>query len=362
MTDCPTDEQLAQLAHGRIRGPDLDTPLERHVDACSACRKLLATVSNGSAPPTQPERGILSPGDKLGRYEIERLLAAGGMGMLYIAQDTQLRRRVALKLMRPAFGGDLGRVRLLREAQAMAALAHPNVIGVYELGEVDGRVFVAMELVEGGTLREWMKKPGSTWRDVVDLFVAAGKGLSAAHHVGVIHRDFKPENVLVSRDGTARVADFGLARPEVVATEEPPRDLPMKVTHTGTLLGTPAYMSPEQLAGRAADARSDQYSFCVCLYEALAGKRPFPADTLEELRARVTGGMPPPPKDGLVPAHVWATIARGLHPDPAQRFPDMTALLTVLAFNADVAPQRTAKGRQSPAAWWRVAERSERLP
>src|SRR6185436_8686520 len=188
--------------------------------------------------------------------------------------------------------------------------------------------------VDGGTLREWMKRPGTSWRDVVHIFAAAGQGLWAAHQNGVIHRDFKPENVLVGKDGRPRVGDFGLSRPDLIATEEPPRNLPMKVTQTWTMLGTPAYMSPEQLAGRAADAKSDQYSFCVCLYEALAGKRQFPADSLEELRARVSGGMPPPPKDGLVPAHVWAAIARGLHPDPAQRFPDMEALLTVLAFEA----------------------------
>src|SRR6185436_5637120 len=140
------------------------------------------------------------PGEKLGRYEIERLIAAGGMGMLYVAKDSQLGRRVALKLMRPSFGGDVGRMRLLREAQAMAALNHPNVLGVYELGEVDGRVFVAVELVDGGTLREWMKRPGTSWRDVVHIFAAAGQGLWAAHQNGVIHRDFKPENVLVGKD------------------------------------------------------------------------------------------------------------------------------------------------------------------
>src|SRR5882672_7893583 len=137
--NCPTDEQLAQLAYGRLQGEQL-AGMEQHLDGCTTCRQLLAVVSNGSAPLTQPERAALTAGERLGRYEIERLIAAGGMGMLYVARDTQLARRVALKLMRPAFGGDVGRMRLLREAQAMAALSHPNVIHVYELGEVDSRV------------------------------------------------------------------------------------------------------------------------------------------------------------------------------------------------------------------------------
>src|SRR5262249_40838721 len=135
--------------------------LEGHLDGCAACRSMVAAVSNGSAPYAAPERALLKPGERLGRYEIESLLAAGGMGMLFAARDTQLNRRAVLKLMRPAYGGDLGRVRLLREAQAMASLSHPNVVSVYELGESGDRVFVAMELVEGGTLRDWMKSPGS---------------------------------------------------------------------------------------------------------------------------------------------------------------------------------------------------------
>jgi serine/threonine-protein kinase len=324
----PSDETLAQMAHGRLEGADLEA-VEVHLDTCAPCRSLVAAVTNGSTPFSAPERVALQTGEKLGRYEIDVLLAAGGMGMLYTARDRLLNRRTVLKLMRPRFSGELGKVRLLREAQAMASLSHPNVVHVYELGESEGRVFVAMELVEGGTLRDWMKSPG-TWKDVVAMMVQAGKGLAAAHAAGVVHRDFKPENVLVGRDGRPRVSDFGLARPELVAEEEPPANVPMRVTQTGTMLGTPAYMSPEQLAGKPADARSDQYSFCVVLYEALAGKRPFIADTVEELRARVAGGMPPPPKDGPVPPMVWAVIARGLQPNPEKRFASMDELLEIL--------------------------------
>jgi serine/threonine-protein kinase len=339
---CPTDEALAQMASGALHGAELEA-LEHHLDGCGSCRTLLAAVTHGSAPYSPPERALLKSGERLGRYEIQALLAAGGMGMLYAARDTQLNRRVVLKLMRPAFGGDIGRVRLLREAQAMASLSHPNVVAVYELGESGERVFVAMELVEGGTLRDWMKAPG-TWKDVLAMMAQAAEGLAAAHRAGVVHRDFKPENVLVGTDGRPRVGDFGLARPELVAEEEPPKNLPMKVTHTGTMLGTPAYMSPEQLAGKPADARSDQYSFCVTLYEALTGKRPFPSESLEQLRAHVAGGMPPPPKDGPVPTHVWAALAKGLQPRPELRFPDMESLLAVLgAASAPVAAQPRMK-------------------
>jgi eukaryotic-like serine/threonine-protein kinase len=330
---CPTDDQLSALACGGVKGPQLDA-LEAHLDRCVACRQLLAAVSNGSTPAMRPtDRPTLRPGEVLGRYEIERLIGAGGMGMLYVARDPQLGRRVALKLMRPSLAAEGGRLRLLREAQSMAQLSHPNVVSVFDLGEVEGRVFVAMELLEGGTLREWMRAPRS-WKEVVAMYCEAGEGLAAAHAAGVVHRDFKPENVMMGKDQRPKVGDFGLARPELVAEEEPPlaMSLALKMTHAGAMMGTPAYMSPEQLAGQPADAKSDQYGFCVSLYEALAGQRPFPADSLEELRARVSGGMPTPPKDGLVPAHVWAAIARGLNPDPAERFADMQALLLVLRF------------------------------
>ncbi len=341
-SNCPPDDRLAALASGAVTGPEVEA-LEAHLDGCQPCRKLLAAVSNGSTPTMRPtDRPTLRPGELLGRYEIERLIGAGGMGMLYVARDPQLGRRVALKLMRPSLAAEGGRLRLLREAQAMAQLSHPNVVSVFDLGEVDGRVFVAMELLEGGTLRDWMRAPHS-WKEVVAMFCEAGEGLAAAHAAGVVHRDFKPENVMMGKDQRPKVGDFGLARPELVAEEEPPLALALalKVTHAGSMLGTPAYMSPEQLAGKPADAKSDQYGFCVSLYEALAGQRPFPADSLEELRTRVAGGMPAPPKDGLVPAHVWAAIARGLNPNPAERFPDMQALMVVLRFPP--APPQRAK-------------------
>ncbi len=344
--DCPDDNALVRLAHGRAAQDELAS-LEAHVDGCSACRQLLAAVALGSAPPSSDDRPLLRAGDRLGRYEVERLIGAGGMGVVYVAHDTRLGRRVALKLMRSAFSDDAGAARLLREAQAMARLSHPNVLNVFDLGEYEGRVFVAMELVEGGTLRDWLKPPRD-WREIVNAFVAAGEGLAAAHAAGVVHRDFKPANVVVGADGRPRVTDFGLARPGAPQSNQkalPP--VAMELTAAGSLLGTPAYMSPEQLLGKSGDARSDQYSFCVALYEALTGKRPFPSDTVEELRARIAGGPPPLPREGPVPAHVWAAIARGLQPAPEARFADMESLLGVLRLEA---PARTGVKRR-PRVW-----------
>lgn len=353
---CPTDETLAHLAQGKMSGDQL-AALESHLDRCPPCRQMLSAISAGSSPLVRPESAVLAPGERLGRYQIERLLTTGGMGVVYTARDVGLGRRVALKLMRGAFGGEAGRVRLRREAQAMAQLSHPNVASVFELGEVDGRVFLAMELVEGGTLREWMRRPRA-WREVVDMFAAAGEGLAAAHRAGLVHRDFKPENVLVGPDGRPRVADFGLSCPETVAEEKGAPSGKLTLTQAGMMLGTPAYMAPEQLRGEPADARSDQYGFCVALYEALLGKRPFPAETLDELRARVEGSLPLPPKGGRVPAHLWAALARGLQPVPSARFSDMEGLLEVLRFPESpkaIEPRRRRWGLTTAVAATAVA-------
>ena len=341
--DCPDDRLLVRFAHGGVTGEALEQ-LEAHLDACSGCRTLVAAVAAGSAPARPgPDAPVLSAGQRLGRYEVERLIGAGGMGVLYLARDTKLDRRVAVKLMRPHFADEVGRARLLREAQAMAQLSHPNVVNVFDLGEVDERVFVAMEYVEGGTLRDWLKTPRAV-EDVVAVFLQAGAGLVAAHRAGLVHRDFKPENVLLGADGRARVTDFGLARPgDVPEGHATARATgPVNLTQTGTVLGTPAYMSPEQLALKPADARSDQYSFCVALYEALAGRRPFEGRSLPEVRARMlAGGAPRPPPERMPPA-VWRAVERGLSVDPAMRFGSMQELLDALALRPRKSSARPA--------------------
>ncbi|HTE53320.1 MAG TPA: serine/threonine-protein kinase [Kofleriaceae bacterium] len=264
------------------------------------------------------------PAARLGHFEIERLLGAGGMGFVMAARDSRLGRVVALKLVRPG-AGEKSHARLLREAQALARLSHPNVVTVYEVGEVEGKVFIAMELVESGagaSLREWINE-AHPWRQVVARFLAAGRGLAAVHEMGLVHRDFKPSNVLIDRSGAVKLGDFGLvaAYPDETTTDEPGEGSPGSgptyaeqspaLTSAGARLGTPHYMAPEQVRGEPADARSDQYSFCASLHEALTGALPGQVE-------------------GPVPRPLRALLRRGLDADPARRHPTMAALLAEL--------------------------------
>jgi len=293
--------------------------------------------------PTRDERPArpaeLAPGARLGKYRLDRQLGAGGMGVVWDAHDTELDRRIALKLLARTEHAD-ARSRLVREARAMARLRHPNVITVYDAATIDGHDAIAMELVEGETLASWLGRP-RPHGEVVAKLVAAGRGLAAAHAAGLVHRDFKPHNVLVDARGRVVVTDFGLARAidSGAAGAEPPRDstaeaslprhqlgaLDSPLTATGTVLGTPAYMAPEQIEGRAADARADQFSFCVTLWEALAGTRPYPGDTMPAIVAALHTGAPAEPE--RVPRRLRSAIARGLARDPAARWPTMDALL-----------------------------------
>jgi tetratricopeptide (TPR) repeat protein len=225
--------------------------------------------------------------------------------------------------------------RLRREAQAMAQLAHPNVVAVHDVGVYEDRVFVAMEYVQGTTLAHWLAAAPRTQREILGAFIAAGRGLAAAHAAGLVHRDFKPENVMVGDDGRVRVGDFGLARPfdtRVARFAKPATDTPTDLTSTGVVVGTPLYMAPEQYLGDPADARTDQFSFCVALHGAIYGVRPFAGDTFTDLAAAVLGGkIEPTPKDVRVPGRVRDAIRRGLAQAPKDRWPSMDALLHELA-------------------------------
>ncbi|HEY3803048.1 MAG TPA: protein kinase [Kofleriaceae bacterium] len=282
-------------------------------------------------------------GDTLGRYKLERRLGEGGMGVVHCAFDPDLERRVALKVLRRSDGTDDARQRLLREARAMARLAHPNVVAVHEVGTAGDRDFVAMELIDGETLADWLRacKGRRRAHEITQAFIAAGRGLAAAHAAGLVHRDFKPHNVLCARDGRVVVTDFGLARgvEGAVALETTLRpDQPLTsspsslsgLTRTGSVLGTPAYMAPEQWDGGIVGPAADQFAFCVALWEALAGARPFHGQTLEELRANVHRGI-----DALemskVPRRLRRPLRRGLERDPAKRYPNMDALLAALS-------------------------------
>jgi serine/threonine protein kinase len=255
------------------------------------------------------------------------------MGVVVSAHDVALDRKVAIKVVRPdrlAAEPEQGRARLLREAQAMARVSHPNVLTVHEVGTVDQDVFVVMEFVEGETLAAWMAGGPRPWRDVVRMFERAGRGLAAAHRAGLIHRDFKPENVLVTADGEVRVADFGLALSPGCRSAPTATALALSLTRTGSVLGTPIYMSPEQHRGEEVDARSDQFSFCVALYEALCGCRPFAGDSSGELLAAITERRLTAPVRAVA-RWLRAAVHRGLRPLPADRWPDMEALVDALS-------------------------------
>ncbi len=315
----------------------------------SARRASDATVTHpgSGVAVTVPTTGSVSPAapamrSHLGRYVIEGLLGAGGMAAVYLARDPVLGREVALKVL-TVDDRELGAARLVREAQALARVSHPNVIQVYEVGrQADGGVFIAMERIAGVTLATWLEAPRARG-DILAVFVAAARGLAAAHAAGLVHRDFKPENVMVGDDGRVCVLDFGIARDDLGGDRDRGPDAPGEHTRssgrpggtgartaTGSVSGTPPYMSPEQWRGERADAASDQFSFCVALWRALSGEHPFELRSREALRAAVLAGQSRPPPRAL-PRRLRAVLRRGIAADPAARFASMQALIAALA-------------------------------
>lgn len=307
------------------------------------------------------EAPSLEPGARIGRYVVQRTLGRGGMGVVLLAHDERLDRKVAIKLLRARdFGTDrdaIARARLVREAQAMALLSHPNVITVHDVGSIGGRVYVAMEFVEGVTLRRWLREAPRSQQEILRCFIAAGRGLAAAHGAGLVHRDFKPDNVMIgagSDAGRVLVLDFGLARPPDAQDSTPEAMSTAATTGTsheiaaltlsGWVLGTPLYMAPEQHGGQAVPA-SDQFALCVALYEAVFGQRPFAGDSVEELAAAKHGQhlREMPPGRG-VSVHLRRTLRRGLAAAPEQRFASMTALVDALAHDPRPARRRLAIG------------------
>jgi predicted Ser/Thr protein kinase len=299
-----------------------------------------ATAHDG-APTPDPTRRI---GETLGRYRIERELGQGGMGVVYVAFDPDLERRVALKVLRSTTSKEATQ-RLQREARAMARLNHPNVVTVHEVGTANGRDYVAMELIEGETLADWLRSQKRPELAIVDAFVQAGRGLAAAHAAGIVHRDFKPHNVLRAESGRIEVTDFGLAREahaeaiaadpmvatlpiEMVTTSKTPSSL-AGLTVTGSLLGTPAYMAPEQWTGGVVSPATDQFAFSVALWEALAGERPYREPTVEGLRAQILEG-PGELDASMLPRRLRKVLLRGLDPDPKRRWPSMDVMLAVI--------------------------------
>lgn len=350
-------------------------------------------IDNAAAP--------LGRGAIIGRYVVLGLVGRGGMGEVYAAYDPELDRKVAVKLLRVKAGNGVtmteGRQRTLREAQAIARLSHPNVVVVYDVGTFEDKVFIAMEFVDGNTVTFWLEQKPRTWQEVLRVFIAAGHGLTAAHEKGLVHRDFKPDNVMVGRDGQVRVMDFGLARQmDKPGKERRPRGTPpaakradvevgtgtlpldqqevsldegtlvlnpgladeggdmqssvsglfdARLTRTGAMMGTPAYMAPEQFFGKETDARTDQFSFCVSLYEALYGERPFPGKKLTELTANVVQGtIRVAPAGTKVPFWVRRILLRGLRSAPAERFSSMAEMLAALGKNPRATRRKWAVG------------------
>ena len=346
----------------------------------------MASPSPPAASPA-PTGVTLERGQTIDRFVVLGLVGRGGMGEVYAAYDPELDRKIAIKLLRARGDAADGRARLLREAQAIAKLSHPNVVVVYDVGTFRDSVFIAMEFVEGRTLTGWLQAGQRSRRDVLQVFLAAGRGLAAAHAAGLVHRDFKPDNVMVTNDGQVRVMDFGLARQTGDAHEAPPAEsalpvdaagaaavetfdpgydpdatmnlrkegaarattsgkyLSIKLTQTGAMLGTPAYMAPEQFAMRPTDARTDQFSFCVALYECLYDQRPFEGETFLSLMTSVsTGAVRAAPAKTRVPGWMRKVVLRGLETDPDRRYPSIAALLAAIDTDPTVRPKRLAAG------------------
>jgi serine/threonine-protein kinase len=332
-----------------LSGSVAKLPSERAATLPSGSGAKIGAAANDVVVSTAAEPDAPDPA-RIARYLVLRRLGEGAMGVVYSAYDSDLDRKLAIKVVRGRPGHpSLGSTRVLQEAQAMARISHPNVVHVYEVGRDSaaplGQVFIAMEFVPGVSLTRWQEQHGKTasFATIMQLYLQAAAGLEAAHSSGLIHRDFKPDNVLVGRDGRVRVVDFGLAR-ALDGRQAPDSGsrIPVRqsgsgarLTQMGEVLGTPGYMAPEQVLGEEADARSDQFSFCAALYEALYKQLPFASDTFEQFANAVVAGKLSPvagkPADLEIPLVVEEALKRGLSRDPAARFPSMKDLIATLS-------------------------------
>ena len=331
MMACPTPDRLLGFASGEL-SDDESATIESHIDSCGDCRAVLSNHARGDVPAT------------FGRYRLDTVLGSGGMGIVYRAWDPQLARSVAIKVVRRAADDTTGRARLVREAQSLARLSHPNVCHVYDVGTEGDEVWVAMELIDGVTLREWA---ASREGELLDVLLGAAEGIGAAHGAGLVHRDIKPENVLVTRDGRAIVTDFGLARGgDAVDPIASTLSTDPHLTSTGAIVGTPAYLAPEQLTGDPISAGVDQFAWAVMAWELLTGSRPFPvvfALRVDAIRAGVT-----PPPTLAVP--IAAALVRALSLLPRDRFGSMRELIEAIR-----APVRVPRRRAPMIAGLAVA-------
>lgn len=332
-TACLDEDQLQAILDGRMSG---DAAALAHLEGCEVCSAVLALARDASraalhaaVAKTEPAPPI-ARGQAIGRYLILDRVGTGAMGVVYTAYDTELDRRIAIKVLKST-ANPVSRQQLRAEAQAMARLTHPNVIRVYDVGEHQRALFIAMELVDGVTLAEWLAERPRSWREVVERFASAAAGLAAAHDAGVVHRDFKPANVLVRRDGHTFVTDFGLAR-TTAATDA-----------GGAIAGTPRYMAPEVVFGEGATIRSDIFSFAMALHEGLCGRTDA---TLLEMRSGLAA-------EERIPDWLRAELFRALDPDPEGRHPSMHVLAEVLtrASDEDAAARCERAGEPAEGVW-----------
>ena len=321
---------MLAFIHGHLRS-ERRSLIETHLVNCAACADLATWTADvvAAAPATDGDGSQLAPGARVGRYQILGAIGRGGMGEVYAAYHPDLDRRIALKVVYGSGAADPTRqAQLLDEARIIARLDHPNIVTVHDAGVVGERVYVAMEFVDGQTVTAWLTERKRTLPEILDAFLAAGRGLAAAHEAKVVHRDFKPQNVMIGRDGRVRVMDFGIARPlrDLLQVGDgalgPSPAYPTTSTTIGAFVGTPAYVAPEQLAGGSVDVRADQYSFCVALHEALYGERPGARQS--------PFSTPPARKPRNVPPWLRSIVQRGTEPDRARRFDSMQALLTAI--------------------------------
>lgn len=324
LTPCPAPDKLLGFIQGELT-EDRAAVVEKHIDGCAECRAVLSNLARGGPPPS------------FGRYRIDTVLGSGGMGIVYRAYDPQLARPLAIKVVRRTGDDTQGRARLVREAQALARLSHPNVCHIYDVGTEGEEVWLAMELIDGVSLRQWAgeRRPRE---ELIAVLLGAAEGIAAAHAAGLVHRDIKPENVLITRDGRAIVTDFGLARhgdqidPNASTLSTDPH-----LTATGAIAGTPAYLAPEQLLGDPIDPRVDQFAWAVMAWELITGSRPFPivfAVRVEAIRAGLT-----PPTD--LPSSLAGPLTKAMQASPEDRFGSMRQLIEAFKAGPSAPAKRT---------------------
>jgi len=315
--ELPEEQREAYLARqpARIRA-EVESLLAAHGRAGS----FLGTQTGAQVPAATAKGMGIEAGTQLGPYRIETVIGEGGMGVVYRALDTKLNRPVAVKFLSDDLADAAARRRFQREAQMASSLNHPHILTVYDAGDFQGCQYLVTEWIDGGTLRDWAGAQKRSWREIVTLLAGVTDGLAAAHGAGILHRDIKPDNILVGRNGYAKLADFGLAKiDEQSSPEAATRTLRAETTRPGIILGTLAYMSPEQASGRPTDARSDIFSFGVLLYELLAGRRPFQGATDLELLQTIIHGAAPP-LGGDVPLPLQMLVAKALENSPEERY------------------------------------------